>query len=271
MKTINRPDVYVPLTPSVSLKEKNLYSFLENISEEYHGGVTCLGLRYGGNNGGCSVRAKQMEQKIALRTLTLIKGGIGTSITKSTSELLQDGQNIATHTKRKNRRDLIWVEGSISNRKRKRSRRTLSSSVQSCDASSHPDLNQHSADILFGLNEIWNSYMSELFKMEMKVFDNNKIATLVSRAELVGASVEIVRSKSTTHAGKLGFIVDSSLNVWRIATPVNNGNEELIRESAASEWKVITLPKRGTDIILKIPGFNSNGECTHIMVSSFEA
>jgi hypothetical protein len=273
MKTINKLDVYATLSEhgdrkSNSSKDKSLFSFLESISTEYHGGSTSLGLRHGGNNGGMGISAKQMEQKLSMRALTLIKGGLGTSIVKSTKELFEDGDAIGTHTKRKKKRGLIRFEGSISRKKRKRNNQFIHAPNQNNALKMKDDQEHHHGEILFGLNGMWKQYILNLLQNEQSVVDITVLLNVISTAELIGASIEIYRSTATSHVGKRGFIIDSTKNTWLIAIPSNGSNNDLTSQITCNIWKVLRLPKIGSDLIIDIPQNASSEDLIRLKISS---
>ena len=93
-------------------------------------------------------------------------------------------------------------------------------------------------DTLLKLNEIWNSYISQLLGLEqnpdngtmpslLAVAGSNRqrrstaeLSALLSSAELVGAFVRIDRcDASRAYVGREGIVVDSTANAWRIALP----------------------------------------------------
>jgi RNase P/RNase MRP subunit p29 len=275
MKTINKLDVYATLSErgerkSNSAKEKNLFSFLETISTEYHGGTTSLGLRHGGNNGGIGIPAKQMEQKLSMRALTLIKGGLGTSIVKSTNELFDDGNAIGTHTKRKKKRGLIRLEGSISRKKRKRNNSFIAVSCQNSSMKTNDGQENHYGEILFGLNDMWKQYILNLLQDEQPLMSRKDLSNKISTAELIGASIEISRSSATSYIGKRGFIVDSTTNTWLIATPSDYKNNDLKSQSACDIWKLLKLPKNGSELIIDIPQSTSSEDQIRLKIASFK-
>jgi RNase P/RNase MRP subunit p29 len=274
LKTINK-NVYATIPgygdrKSTSVKEKNLFSFLESISTEYHGGTTSLGLKHVGNNGGIGIPAKQMEHKLAMRALTLIKGGFGSSIVKSTNELLDDGNAFGTNTKHKKKRALIQLEGSISRKKRKRRNNLIKVFNNKNTLKTKAGQEHHHGEILFGLNHMWNQYILNLLQNEPSAMNKKSISNILSTAELIGASVEISRSDSTSHTGKRGFIVDSTMNTWLIATPSDSSNKDLKVKITCDNWKILTLPKNGSDLIIDIPRKASSEDRIHLKISSLK-
>ena len=246
LTALSKNALYAPLESSNSKKvssnlgEKALYTFIETISAEYHSSNSSLGIQNGANNGGQGLKARHIEQKLAQRALTLIKGGIGTSIVKSTTEIV-DGEGASK--KRKGKCCVMRLGGSVSNKKRKRSR-SESKTIVSTDGS-----------ILVGLNQIWNKYIKTLLEKRLSSgsFDSIEIASLMSNAELIGAFVSVARSRSTSHAGKVGFVVNITKNTWKIAVVPKDGSKDIEGMIKCKNFKSIVVPKSNSTLVLKIP------------------
>jgi RNase P/RNase MRP subunit p29 len=223
---------------NANLREKALYSFIESVSSEYHSPDTSLGLENGANNGGLALNARQIEQKLSQRALTLIKGGINSSIVKSTSAMV-DGDNLsATRQRKSGSSGVVRLYGSVSNKKRKRSREEMTGIVSS------------SPEVLVGLNQIWNKYIEKLLSNSP---NSKEILSLMTSAELTGAIASVARSQSCrSHIGKVGFIIDITKNTWKFSIP-KDGSKDTEGMIKCKEFKVIVVPKRDSTLVIKIP------------------
>lgn len=223
--TTRKSPVVINSNISNNLKEKNLYTFLEKISVEYHDSITPLGT-LSGTNGGMPLKSRQMESKSSQRALTLIGGGSGNhSIVKSTSlmtsgltSIIDDnlGSNsgnrsfkstIASNQRKRKRGEYnqYRVHGSLSHKRRKRLQNQL---IQHCTSTTknnniHDRITTNNIsgtlwkrDILISLNELWIKYVNKLLYTATNANQNMKIkkeqvASLVSSAEMIGAHVLI--------------------------------------------------------------------------------
>ena len=257
LKSLSKAALYAPLNDylkesksssnsvSSKLKERALYSFIETVSGEYHSSNTSLGLKYGGNNGGQGLSSRQVENKLARRALCLIKGGIGTSISKSSLEIV-DG---ASSGKKRNR-ESGWIRLCGSMSKRKRTKKLSKSNV--VVPANNPDLD---GSILFGLNKIWKKYIETLLGKRLlpESFNSKEAASLVATAEMIGAFVSITESQSCrNYVGKSGIVIDVTRNTWKVAVP-KDGLEDLDNIVKCKNLKVLIIPKRDSKLVIKIP------------------
>ena len=263
---------------SNAVREKSLYSFLEKVSIEYHSSTSPLG-RLGGTNGGQPLKSRHLETKIAQRALTLIGGGCSNSFTKSTNE---DGSADAVVIggggggKKRKAKGFDRVHNSVSNKKRKRIIRSNVENNNNMMRNNNENKSKercksekdYTKPTLLGLNSIWNKYMNVLLGQvvdsKRDYIQNDKIASLVSTAELIGAHVIIQSNKNpmSRKIGKAGIIVDVTKNVWRIALPVNKMTFEKIDDVPNdAQWKVLLVPKSISSLICVIQKhFKSSNE-----------
>mmetsp|Transcript_1105 Transcript_1105/g.1337 ORF Transcript_1105/g.1337 Transcript_1105/m.1337 type:complete len:325 (-) Transcript_1105:153-1127(-) len=243
---------------SHNLREKSLCTFLEKISVEYHNPASLL-RKYGGNNGGQSLRSKQIEHKISQRALTLIGGGIGKAFVKSTSDAVSDigvesdKLKISAPRKRIRKSGFHRVNGSLPKKRRKICEAKLKEKSDISGAIFSED--KLSTDILIGLNSMWNTYIDMLLKNYFtKDSKRIQIASLISTAELVGAHV-IVKSKSVAYTGKAGVVVNVTKNTWRVATPLGKKTAKQsvydlnLLSNDVTKWKVLIVPKAVSSLI----------------------
>jgi RNase P/RNase MRP subunit p29 len=254
-----------------SIREKTLYSFLENISVEYHSSTSFLGKR-GGNNGGIPLKSRHMENKTAQRALTLIGGGYGTSFAKSTSEMISPHGNATDAAprslptkKRRSKKAIHFIHGSVSNKKRKKAIRQQKQSLVKSNHGAKVDAKvnnvtvEYTKDILVNLNGMWNKYINTLLLQKRYSFSElgqsskrQGIASLISTAEIVGAYV-IIESKATSYTGRVGVVVDVTKNTWRVASPLVKSNEEVRTNIHAikydAKWKTLLVPKQNSSLM----------------------
>lgn len=241
---------------NANLREKALYAFIETISAEYHSPNTSLGLENGAHNGGLALNARQVEQKLSQRALTLIKGGISSSVVKSTSTMV-DGDRMFDRARRREKNDnsLVRLNGSISNKKRKRARNEIANKV----AVDNPA-------VLFGLNQIWKRYMQVLLS---NAANSKEILSLIASSDLTGAIASVVRCNACkSYRGKIGIIIDTSKNTWKIATPKHSSKVTEEEMKACKEFKVIVAPKRFSTLLIRID--EKSFESSHIQISGNE-
>lgn len=257
-----------------TLREKSLYHFLETVSAEFHSPDSSLGIKNGESNGGMGISARQVEQKLSQRALTLIKGGIKTSLVKSTDELVDDtkgtandsmGNRTSIETARKERsaKGLVRLHGSVSNRKRKRARKEMTSKTIVAQPTC--------PEILHGLHQIWNKYIQNLL---VDSSNNSKEAiSLLTSAELIGAIASVAKGRACrSYIGKIGFIVDITKNTWKLCVPKDGSTSTTEGINTCKEFKVIVVPKRGSTLLIKLPvkkGDPSDVE-THVEITGKE-
>ena len=273
-----------------NVREKTLYNFLEKISVEYHSSTSLL-RKDGGNNGGLPLRFRQMENKMSQRALTLIGGGCGNTFAKSTSAMVSvdegnnadEAVNSSSQKKRRRNKDFNLVQGSLSNKKRKKAiinqQKMLSQRNKNGGVEINTKVKDDTKVILVGLNEMWNKYINALLRQKESRLDlqsslrRQEIAALVSTAELIGAFVVIV-SNSTSFTGKTGVVVDITKNTWRVACPVGKTKKESIKNIHAihddAKWKVLVVPKVSSSLICIISSAadNKNVKDIHIRISN---
>jgi RNase P/RNase MRP subunit p29 len=270
-----------------NVREKTLYNFLEKISVEYHSSTSLL-RKDGGNNGGLPLRFKQMENKMSQRALTLISGGCGNTFAKSTSVMVSvdnadEAVNTSSQKKRRRNKDFNLVQGSLSNKKRKKAiinqQKMLSQRNKNDGVEINTKVKHDTKVVLVGLNEMWNKYINALLRQKesrselQSSLRRQEIAALVSTAELIGAFVVIV-SNSTSFTGKTGVVVDITKNTWKVACPVGKTKKESIKNLHAiandAKWKVLVVPKVSSSLICTISSVadNKNVKDLYIRISN---
>ena len=253
------------------LREAALVDHLSTISSAYHHPTLSASLASGNresmgmgrNNGGRSLPRRSYEDRLLQRSLVLVGGGLMTSsVAGSSGGIDGDGGNepsasasrhvvdVSRAQRRKRRRERGHrVRGSISNSERKRREMAREEGIATAtaggvDVSTNNSKKRkrgnatYAHDTLLKLNEIWNSYISQLLGLEqnpdngtmpslLAVAGSNRqrrstaeLSALLSSAELVGGFVRIDRcDASRAYMGREGIVVDSTANAWRIALP----------------------------------------------------
>eukprot|EP00979_Chaetoceros_neogracilis_P006887 scaffold1405_cov220-Chaetoceros_neogracile.AAC.2 len=269
LKTLSRNALYATLDTylndgsknpkeSPNLREKSLYTFMQGVSSDYHSSHTSLGLENGANNGGRGLKARHYEAKLGQRALTLIKGGIGTSIVKSTTDMV--GSSNAAKWKKNNRNVIIRLPGSISGKKRKRCKNQVGA---------HHSAGKLDGIVLLGLHKMWEKYIRILLQacLLSNPFDAQEASSLIATAEIVGAFVKIKSSDSCkSHIGRQGYVVEITKNTWRIAVPVN-GSIDVADSSKISIFKVIVVPKKQSSLAMRIRRNEEDNDYLYIEVS----
>jgi len=269
LKTLSRNALYATLDTYVNdgstksskiipnLKEKSLYAFMQAVSGEYHSSHTSLGLENGANNGGRGLKSRNFEAKLGQRALTLIKGGIGTSIVKSTADMVDSGNS--GKRKKSLRNEIIRIPGSISRKKRRRCRN---------EVGAHSTARKLDGTVLLGLHKMWEKYAKVLLQKCMCAisFDAEEASSLVATGELVGAFVKIKSSNSCkSHVGKQGYIVEITKNTWRIAIP-SDKSLDISDSNKAAAFKIILLPKKGSSLVLYIQRSDEDNDSIRIEI-----
>lgn len=270
LKTLSRNALYATLdtylkdgstNPKVSLnlKEKSLYAFMQAVSSDYHSSHTSLGLENGANNGGRGLKARHYETKLGQRALTLIKGGIGTRIVKSTSDMV-DNSNAGKWKKGRRNNDIIRLPGSKSRKKRKRCQN---------EVDAHHTASKFDGAILFGLHKMWEKYIKTLLQncVISNQFDVKEASSLIATAEFVGAFVKIKSSNSCkSHVGKQGYVVEITKNTWRMAVPVD-GSIDVADARKVTAFKIIIVPKKESSLVMRIRRNEDDNDSLYIEIS----
>ena len=204
------PSAYMTLRKSgipVSLRESSLIEFLQSVTA---------------NNGSKSLSLQEVEERIKQRALTLVGGGINSSLSKQKP--------------RQERRT------SLSNRKRKRILQSRAST--SSGAPKENDTFQR----LLTINEKWNDYVRKLVHdVDSCPLDSmeRRLSSRLFNMELAGAFVRITEcSAHKAWVGKEGIVLGTTANTWRLVV-VAAGNHQRLR-------KVLVVPKRGSQLSFKV-------------------
>lgn len=261
MNSLSRNALYAPLkdylnetnTPSANvsnnIREKSLYSFIERISTEFNSPNTSIGVKNGAIHGGRALKSRQVEKILSARSLTLISV-VGSSIVKSTDDMIG-----GTKGNSRKRGSIVRLCGSLSNKKRKRSRKDMKEFVVD------------SPGVLVGLNQMWSKYILELLS---KSSDSKRTTALMVSAELIGAFVHVRQSRACrSYVGKAGFIVDITQNTWKICI-AKDGSKDIESMMKCNALKVIILPKRNSTIAVTLPDECKSSELSHLEISGNE-
>ena len=216
--------------------------------------------------------------------------------------------SLLTSQKRKKMKRFNYVHGSLSNKKRKKAIMRQQEKVSGIESNDNVNSNVTTSnknddskvegggvdtsgiiidctkEILLGLNEVWNNYMNALLHQSfgkykesspLSSLQKEKIATLVSTAEMIGAHVLLVgidlgagipgsrrnsnTSKKLPMIGKAGIIVDVTKNTWRIAFPKQNTVMKKIDDVEDDvKWSVCIVPKKTYSVVTIIRLFSSS-------------
>lgn len=265
-----------------NLKEKALFSFLNDVSAEYHNSsnnsVICNG---GGTNGGRPISSKHMESKLARRALKLIGGGIGTSLAQDTSLLVEGTNHKAVVMKKKRRSEQKEhnIPGYKSKRQRKRAMAKIGRDGKQTSTSSSDS--SENTQIFLCLHEMWTKYIQMVFNQQLTKatgvnLNTAKMASLFSNVELVGAFVKIKRCDSNRSlCENVGMVVDVTVNTWRIAfTNSSSFNDKSLEEldnvkpTCVSKgedlhgirWKEKVVPKKGSILRVRLAFDNAEAK-----------
>ncbi|GFH46107.1 predicted protein [Chaetoceros tenuissimus] len=252
LKSFSRNSLYSTLDTLTNQKNetksssKSLYNFMESLSHEFHSSKSSLGVQNGSNNGGVGLQARHFESKLGQRALTLIKGGIDTSI--STNDLVER-KNVMSK-KEANRNKIIRLHGCKSKTKRKKLQEKTKSLCRD-------DLKQVRGTVMLSLHHLWKSYIQNLFSSDSSKTDQKTLSSLLGTVEMIGALIKIQRSSNHSLKGKFGFIVGSTANTWRIAMVKKEvssfDDDEIPKYCNQSSLKVVLIPKQSTTLNLSIP------------------
>lgn len=255
LKSLSRNSLYSTLDTLTNQKNetksssKSLYNFMESISHEFHSSESSLGVKNGSNNGGLGLQARHFESKLGQRALTLIKGGIDTSI--STNDLVER-KNVMSK-KEANRNKIIRLHGCKSKTKRKKLQEKTKSICKD-------NLKQVRGTIMLSLHHLWQTYIQNLFQQydisDPSKSDQKTLSSLLGTVEMIGALIKIQRCSNYSLKGKFGFIVGSSANTWSIAMLKKEvlcfDDEEIAKYCNQSSLKVVLIPKHSTTLILSV-------------------
>ena len=229
------PSNYVSSQTSVpkDLQESSLATFLQNSSYDYH--------RYHArpsdpkNNGSRPLSLGDMSERIRQKAVTLIGGGINSSLPSSTKKFSKLGK----------RRCRDWKDV-------------------------EPVLRQHQKTskvdtlrYLRQLNSYWNSYISSILMVNgasEKDVMSLKSSFIAARntVELVGAHVRIASCTQMKQlTGILGVLIGETRSTWKVAILKRSKHTPKHRKEVQSDVKFIFVPKEGSTLMLIIPALPS--------------
>lgn len=245
-RTLSKTGLYSPLAiinlEKNQSKKKNrstgkdgaLIDFIFQIGKDYH---RKAGLRLGKNNGCKAVSHSEVKEKISQRALTLIGGGINTSISKG------------VHTQGRK----LFCKSSKTIKRKNKAKAVMNYSKKL------------TWDNVTLMNHYWNFYIQNHLK-EMQFSDKTNIIKILheferSKIEWTGAEVHVVSCLSNRkYAGYKGILIQCTTNTWRVAVK-KSGNEYI---------EVCVIPKAGSKIEVKMPerfAGSKPGEITYLGIA----
>ena len=252
-----------------SLKDGALIDFLFQVGKEHNRKAL---MSVGKNNGCKPVSQNEVNDRIRMRALTLIGGGINTSISGSGDQ----------KRKRVSASVLLPPQQqqycNMSNRKRKQiCGKTKYVHKVAGRAGTDSTTRMHSTwDTLEEVNSKWNDYVRRFLKdegVDLKSMSNsmsanrsltNTLSRIMSRVELVGSFVEIVRCESHPHlVSTEGFLIGETSQTWRLATLPRKVEKDKPKPKPEKRiCKVLTVPKGGGTEFELVLNPRSNDEST---------
>jgi hypothetical protein len=215
-----------PRKLAASLKDGALVDFLVQVGKEHNRKSNSS---VGKNNGCRPLSQTDINDRIRMRSLTLIGGGINTSIS---SELKKKKASFA-------------IPQQITKMKRKQ---------MSGNENTTSKVGMHTCARLAVVNTKWNEYMARFLQDKQVNLECanaralvNSLSLTLSRVELVGSFVVIMKCKSNPHlVSKEGYLIGETSNTWRLATLPKHAEKKM---SYKSFCKVLTVPKGfGTEL-----------------------
>ena len=209
-----------PRKLAAALKDGALVDFLVQVGKDHN---RKSNISVGKNNGSRPLSHNDINDRIRMRSLTLVGGGINTSIS---SELKKKKASLA-----------------IQQLTMKRKRMTRKK-----DTSNHVDVDTWAK--LEVVNSTWNAYVHR-FLQHMQVnldYSNtrasvNSLSLTLSRVELVGSFLAILKCESHPHLVSYeGYLIGETLHTWRLATLRRHADK---KKTDKSFCKVLTVPKGG--------------------------
>jgi len=223
------PSAYMTTRKNVpsSLRESSLVDFIQSVSVK---------------NSGKPLSTKAVEERIRQRALTLVGGGINSSMT-------------GKQNKRKQQRH----HEELSNRQRKRILKEAKEKRQEEDSKKKSkEQDEKAFSFLLQINQKWNIYIRKLAGVEKLMVDDDAVLTDSSRkalssrlaqVELVGAFVKIIECKAHKEwVGKEGVVVVTTTNTWRLA--IMKVSVDLQQKQRP---KVLVVPKHGSQLVFQLP------------------
>lgn len=214
-----------------SLKDGALFDFLVQVGKEHN---RKSNISVGKNNGSRPLSQNDINDRIRMRSLTLVGGGINTSIS---SEL-------------KKKKAPFAIQQQIMKRKRISGKKYTES---------HVGLDTWAT--LEVVNKKWNEYVARVIQQTQVNLECanaralvNSLSLILTRVELVGALVAIVKCKSHPHlVSNEGYVTGETSKTWRLATPRRRADK---KKSDKSFSKILTVPKGGgteLEVVIRHP------------------
>eukprot|EP00545_Synedropsis_sp_CCMP1620_P006190 CAMPEP_0119021986 /NCGR_PEP_ID=MMETSP1176-20130426/27100_1 /TAXON_ID=265551 /ORGANISM="Synedropsis recta cf, Strain CCMP1620" /LENGTH=249 /DNA_ID=CAMNT_0006976711 /DNA_START=77 /DNA_END=823 /DNA_ORIENTATION=+ len=220
-KTLSKKGLYAPLSvynassnPSrqakirPSLKDGALIDFLFRVGQEHNRKAK---ISVGKNNGCKPVSQNDVNDRIRQRALTLIGGGIDTSISGESTRKRTSAATPQHYPSMSNRKRKLMHTG------RCREQKLVGPPPRNCATGTW--------DKLVEVNRKWNDYVHRFLRQDgcdLQPTSNKALATTLSRhmreVGVVGSFVEITACESDKYlATKSGIVVGETTNTWRLA------------------------------------------------------
>jgi hypothetical protein len=251
-KTLSKKGLYAPLSVyrdqedsssskkrkvAPSLKDSALVDFLYTVGRDHNRKAT---ISVGKNNGCKPLSQNEVSDRIRQRALTLIGGGINTSISGEKSK--------------KNASKATGLYQTMSNRKRKlrQERQESVGGSQQCPST-------NTGDKLTEINRKWNDYVHGFLRDQGCDLQTKKgtraLTTMLTRylpeVGIVGSFINIAACKSNKHiVSKRGFMVGETAHTWRVAVLPRGTSRNKLGKVL---FKLRTVAKQGTRITLVLP------------------
>jgi hypothetical protein len=254
---------------SKTIHESSLVSFIQVISQDYHRNRATANEPK--NNGCRPLSLPDMEERIRQRAVTIVGGGINSSIPISSTNILKKQYEIIKSKKR-----------------RQRSWEAVKSILTTISSPEEEQNQQTSSDITFlkKLNSTWNQYMWKL--LNLKSFDlvdavviKRQLSSILNddNLEFVGAHVQI-ESCTSQHSwiGRFGILIGETKNTYRMVGIARNNTNKRRKKSSQGDTKkksddddddepkpigmaieTFLVPKQGSSFLLIIPAPEEGG------------
>lgn len=198
--------------------------------------------------------AADISERIRQKAVTLVGGGINSSITSTT-------KSEATKLRKRRRQEWTDVESA------------LNYGIETTAENEKSPGGDDAIRFLLQLNSSWNKYISDLLKITEVSEDElttvkSRFISARSKVELIGAHVRVATCNQKKHlVNSYGVIIGETKNTWKIvarevlkqsrkrAKPEDEDSQSDAKNGI--NCKVIVLPKRGSSLVLIIPIISS--------------
>ena len=244
--TLSKAGLYAPLSVSRRVDDPNLLSKPRKLASLLKDGALVdflvqVGINHnrraaisvGKNNGSKPLSQNEVNDRVRMKALTLVGGGINLSISGAPKKVKAS----------------LFPRSQVSNTKRKRTS-FVCEKYALCEPQAWATLEK--------VNKTWNDYIVRLLQDEGIDLESTNVRSLTRRLskvasgmEMVGSFVSIVKCQAHKQlVSKKGFIVGETLNTWRLATLPTKIDENKPVERFCT---VLTVPKGvGTELIVSV-------------------